>query len=308
MVEFKVNEDTNEWVFIEVNARFWGSLPLAIAAGADFPLALFQMMTEGRTSFKNDYNVGIYSRMLFSDIAWQLRNIKADRRDPTLLTIPPFKVILEWLINTITLKERIDTFAFDDQLPFYMELRQSIYRVVSVLGGKIGMRAINNSISRRTRLNHIQKKAANSKNVLFVCYGNVCRSPFAEHLTKKYLPTLKNVESAGFFKENGRKSPDEAISAALKFGVDLSGHRSKEITEDMVNAADIIFVFDYNNFKEITRKYRSAKDRTFFIGNLLPSESFFLDDPWGKPDNFYESVYRNIDQALLIFKNWMGNN
>lgn len=307
MVEFKVNQDTNEWVLMEVNARFWGSLPLAIASGADFPFALYEMLTQGRTSFKKDYRVGIYSRMLPSDIAWQIRNIKADRSDPTLLTVSPFKVISEWVVNTITLKERIDTLAFDDMLPFYKELAQSVHRVTGGLGSKIGKRVINNNITRRIHMSHMRGKAANSKNVLFVCYGNVCRSPFAEYLLRKYIPSLNKIESAGFFKESGRKPPDEAMSAALKLGIDLSSHRSKEITEDMVNAADIIFVFDYNNYKELTSKYRFAKGRTFFIGSLLKVEQFFLDDPWGKPDSFFDTVYGNINQALLTLKGWIEN-
>ncbi len=41
MVEFKVNFKTGAWVFIEINARFWGSLPLAVAAEADFPYYLY---------------------------------------------------------------------------------------------------------------------------------------------------------------------------------------------------------------------------------------------------------------------------
>ena len=35
MIEYKLNPETGDWVFIEINARFWGSLPLAVAAGAD---------------------------------------------------------------------------------------------------------------------------------------------------------------------------------------------------------------------------------------------------------------------------------
>jgi len=43
MVEVKINPATNDWVFIELNARLWGSLPLAVAAGADFPYYLYLM-------------------------------------------------------------------------------------------------------------------------------------------------------------------------------------------------------------------------------------------------------------------------
>ena len=43
MLEFRKNFDKNESVLIEINGRFWGSLPLAVAAGADFPYYLYQL-------------------------------------------------------------------------------------------------------------------------------------------------------------------------------------------------------------------------------------------------------------------------
>ena len=54
MVEFKVNAKTGEFVLIEINGRFWGSLPLAVAAGANFPLWLYQMWVENREDFSGE--------------------------------------------------------------------------------------------------------------------------------------------------------------------------------------------------------------------------------------------------------------
>lgn len=305
MVEFKVNEETGEWILVEVNARFWGSLPLALSAGADFPLALFQMLVDGRTTFKSDYRAGIYSRQFSSDIAWIIRNTRADRSDPTLLTVPLSKVMLEWIVNIITLRERVDTLTFDDPVPFFMELAQDLYRVIRKIGGSMKKKITNNYIMRRIHRNRIYKNSPGSRNILFVCYGNICRSPFAEQLAGKYLASVQNIESAGFFKESGRKPPDEAISAALKYGIDLSCHRSREITDDMINAADMIFVFDYMNYRAIARQYKSARRRTYFIGSLLSKQHFFLDDPWGGPESLFDNAYRNINQALLVLKDWV---
>ncbi|MFB3041919.1 MAG: ATP-grasp domain-containing protein, partial [Candidatus Poribacteria bacterium] len=57
MVEFKVNFKTGAWVFIEINARFWGSLPLAVAAGADFPYYLYQLLVMGKRKFPQCYKI-----------------------------------------------------------------------------------------------------------------------------------------------------------------------------------------------------------------------------------------------------------
>ena len=56
MAEFKVNPRTGGWVLIEINGRFWGSLPLTIAAGADFPRYLYELMVHGRTGFPRESN------------------------------------------------------------------------------------------------------------------------------------------------------------------------------------------------------------------------------------------------------------
>ena len=67
MVEFKVNAKTGEFVLIEINGRFWGSLPLAVAAGANFPLWLYQMWVENREDFSEKPKIGLYCRNLQAD-------------------------------------------------------------------------------------------------------------------------------------------------------------------------------------------------------------------------------------------------
>jgi predicted ATP-grasp superfamily ATP-dependent carboligase len=134
MVEFKRNPTTGQWVFIEVNARFWGSLPLAVAAGADFPLALFQFLVEGRTVFPQRYRQGLCCRNLSLDLEWQLSNLGADRTDPTLATKPLYRVLGETLANVLLLRERLDTLTLDDPGPFLAECRILARRALARAG------------------------------------------------------------------------------------------------------------------------------------------------------------------------------
>lgn len=129
MVEFKVNEQKNNWVFIEVNPRFWGSLPLTIAAGADFPLALFQLWVYNHTAFPQTYRKGVYCRNLSMDLFWLKANLFADRADPTLETRPLHKVVSETFLNVLTLRERFDYWAADDPGPGMVELGSLLRRV-----------------------------------------------------------------------------------------------------------------------------------------------------------------------------------
>jgi Carbamoyl-phosphate synthase L chain, ATP binding domain len=142
MVEFKLNPATGQWVFLEVNARFWGSLPLAVAAGADFPLALYQLLVEGRTSFPRRYRQGLYCRNLTLDLEWQAANFFADRADPTLATQPLYRVFGDALANLLTSRERFDTFAHDDHGPFLAEVVELARRARS-RAAKLFLRRLN---------------------------------------------------------------------------------------------------------------------------------------------------------------------
>lgn len=70
MVEFRVRRSTDELNVIEVNGRFWGSLPLAINAGVDFPYMLYKSMVDGDDVNGSKYRTGLRQRWLAGDFLW----------------------------------------------------------------------------------------------------------------------------------------------------------------------------------------------------------------------------------------------
>lgn len=68
MVEFKREQGTGEYKLMEINPRFWGSLPLAIQAGVDFPLLLYRVARGEDVRPTADYRIGVKMRYLFQDI------------------------------------------------------------------------------------------------------------------------------------------------------------------------------------------------------------------------------------------------
>lgn len=70
MVEFRVKRSTDELNIIEVNGRFWGSLPLAINAGVDFPYMLYKSMVDGDDINCSKYRTGLRQRWLAGDFLW----------------------------------------------------------------------------------------------------------------------------------------------------------------------------------------------------------------------------------------------
>jgi protein-tyrosine phosphatase len=150
----------------------------------------------------------------------------------------------------------------------------------------------------RRRLRKRALRAWERGTIAFVCFGNICRSPFAERLAKKHLDNERLTASAGYFPEEGRRSPELAVAAADRHGVDLRPHRSKVITDEFVEEADAIFVFDQENYRTIVRTYPSAKRRVHFVGALAEEGPLFVPDPFGGAAENYDVVYQRITELI----------
>jgi protein-tyrosine-phosphatase len=81
--------------------------------------------------------------------------------------------------------------------------------------------------------------------VLFVCAGNICRSPFAEGLARR-LAAERGLDvefaSAGEIALDGDRCPPDAVAVAKEYGVDLSSHRARRLTTD--KADKVVPLFD----------------------------------------------------------------
>ena len=96
-------------------------------------------------------------------------------------------------------------------------------------------------------------------NILFVCMGNICRSPSAEGFFLKALQTSKykeqvSTDSAGTHGYHVDHSPDSrAIESALNFGVDISGLRARKVSVSDFDAYDMIIAMDRSNLADLQR-------------------------------------------------------
>ena len=122
MVEFRVDPQSGEWVLLEINARFWGSLPLALASKIDFPLALYQLLTRGAIDAARTYRPGIHCRSLSMDLTWYRESLRREGASPLQNAQALLRDCARGAINGVTLRERIDTLALDDPMPFYADL------------------------------------------------------------------------------------------------------------------------------------------------------------------------------------------
>ncbi len=291
MVEFRYNLESHKWVLIETNGRFWGSLPLALAAGVDFPRYLYEMLKLGRSEFNSSYRTNLYCRNWFMDLGWLRSNLRSDRTDPTLMTLPVHRVLSE-LWNIVRLRERSDTFTADDPKPAMEEIAGLFARAFFPALWFL-------SPIRQYTQARVFKALRNASSVLFICKGNICRSPFAELYARTRLPNIR-ISSVGLLPASGRSSPNAAIEAAAARNIDLSLHRSRVLSEQDLRSHDIIFVFDVDQFRAIKRlaKTRKMNEKVFFLGSLDTHRGLAIADPYGKDLKMFKLTYDNIARLI----------
>src|SRR5258708_2417494 len=139
------------------------------------------------------------------------------------------------------------------------------------------------------------------RTVLFVCTGNVCRSPMAEGLFRKMIAgghDLK-VSSAGVSTYAGQSASPDAVEVLAKKGIDISGTRSKPLTEKLVQEATWIIAMTRNHLDSIFYQYPEAAEKTYLLREFEPgAASFDIADPIGLGIDAYEEARDTIQNAL----------
>jgi protein-tyrosine-phosphatase/predicted ATP-grasp superfamily ATP-dependent carboligase len=298
MVEFKMSPDRKSFIFIEINGRFWGSLPLAIAAGADFPFWLYKMIVNGETEFNAPYKKGLFARNFLKDLSWMTKNYRADGSDPYLITKPVGSVLSE-LLNPFLGREVFDTLALDDPRPFFSDLKQVTQRVFGkFLGAPLRKAKLSSSMARNDAKRLMSAVVRDGGHVLFICKGNICRSPFAESYATKNGPENVTWSSAGYYPVTDRSSPETARIASQKFGIALEDHRSRQIDQLKLDEYDLIVVFDHDNYSAVVSRANDLKDKTIFLGQLGNTSSIEIHDPYGHSQSYFEGIYGAIAKIL----------
>jgi protein-tyrosine-phosphatase len=283
MVEFKVPAG-GEAYLIEINPRLWGSLSLAIDCGVDFPSGLLCLSTGQSLPRQPEYRVGHFTRNIYRDVEWFKANLKADHSDPLLLTRPVVSSALEWL-RPLVGKESWDFFCWSDLGVIIGELKTLVREHWTRL-----VRAIKRR-SRNVYLRYLQQprligrlRRRKIDRVLFLCHGNICRSPLAAALAARQFPNAAFL-SAGFYPATGRSSPDFVLSAAGKLGVDLVAHRSQLVSAQLINEAGLVVIMDVRNRELLKIEFPHALEKTVFLGMLLPQPKLEIKDPYDYPDS-----------------------
>jgi protein-tyrosine-phosphatase len=140
------------------------------------------------------------------------------------------------------------------------------------------------------------------KRLLFVCTGNTCRSPMAEGLFNKMLRDKGKDQkftaiSGGALAHEGQSASENAIIVMGKRGIDISSHRARQISEELLQA-DLILTMTNGHKQYILNQFPDARDRVFVLDDFVGGAGEDITDPFGGDVLAYETVAEEIKSKL----------
>tara|TARA_B100000780_G_scaffold277224_1_gene247430 strand:- start:2515 stop:3012 length:498 start_codon:yes stop_codon:yes gene_type:complete len=152
------------------------------------------------------------------------------------------------------------------------------------------------------------------KSILFVCLGNICRSPvaqgvFQDVLTHKIGLSISKkwtIDSAGTSKYHNGESPDHrSQNSTILHGVDISNQKSRHFTSTDFKMFDFIFVMDAMNYSNVLKLSENDSERSkvhFFLDSSFPNQNRQVQDPYLGGSYGFENVYQIVKKAS---ENWL---
>ena len=131
--------------------------------------------------------------------------------------------------------------------------------------------------------------------IIFICTGNTCRSPMAEGLFRHLggeAETGLTAASAGLYTENGLPASANAVAAAAERGADISAHRSRQLTPEMVREANYLVCMTGAHYDRLCELFPDCTDKVF---TLLPED---ISDPFGGDLETYRRAAAEIDRGV----------
>ena len=151
------------------------------------------------------------------------------------------------------------------------------------------------------------------KTILFICTGNVCRSPMAEALFRHAVRGRGEfrVISAGIGALDGQPPTSHSVRAMRELGVDISAQHSRMLTAELVRSADLILGMTHSHVDTVGLLYPAAAEKTFllreFDETLEPYEKD-ISDPIGSAYEVYVDCRDQIEQGIASLLKFMEQN
>ena len=125
--------------------------------------------------------------------------------------------------------------------------------------------------------------------ILFVCYGNACRSPMAEGLAKMILGEQIRIESAGLAPVLNGATHDAIAVLDEFYGIDISFHSARNVEETQIGFFEQVIVLDARVFEVLKIRYPSLSDK-FILWHIV--------DPYGQGAKAFRKTAETIKNLI----------
>lgn len=137
--------------------------------------------------------------------------------------------------------------------------------------------------------------------ILTVCVGNICRSPTAEYLFRRYLGERGiQVESAGLSALVDHPIDPKAADILAEHYVDATPHRARQVTPELLRAADLVLGMEKRHLVALARLAPEASGKMFLLDKWLDARD--IPDPYRQQRPAFEHVHALIDAGV---RSWL---
>ena len=137
--------------------------------------------------------------------------------------------------------------------------------------------------------------------ILFVCTANICRSPVAEALLRQRLEERDlegwTVRSAGTWAIQERGAAQNSIRVLAERGIDISHHRSRMVSSELLEEADLILCMESSHVEALRAEFPEAASRIHLLSEMA-GESFSVSDPYREPLEQYERMANTLADLI----------
>ncbi len=327
MVEFRRNRTTQDYAFMEVNGRFWGSLPLASLAGLDFPYWQWQLAHSITPEIPTDYAHGLRVRWTAGEIQRfaDLLTSGSTRRRAGLTVLSSFSS----LANSFEPRTKSALFSITDPQPELRDVASTILRVTASIALRASQKILPNNLAlvllqlrlldpeyRRTYVSRSLQRALGARGkdwprrlqgirrVTFLCRANRIRSPIAAAILNSELKSKGDgsfqAESAGTHASVETRYDPRVALLARAMGLSLSG-APRGVTPELIQNSDLVVVMDRMVEAELLTNIPEAAAKTFLVGEVVTPEgrrSVEIPDPDRNAPPQFERVI--LDLAISV--------
>lgn len=308
MLEFKYNSETEESCLMEINGRFWGSLPLAVDSGADFPYQLYRLLVLNDVAIpKNVIQIGRLNRKFKDDFYWLLVVLFRRDKNPLIIWSKPWQLLKDFFA-IFGNNHRFDSFSYDDPKPFFIDNIRTFSWVYNLANEFISKFYEQRKFNYQKKSGTAIKRLKSANRILFLCYGNINRSVSAHKCLEHHLSNstkLISIDSAGFHSQGNRPADATMVKIAAENGINLSNWSSRCLSQKLVDDADVIFVMEITQFHRLIKLYPNCKSKTYLLGSIIADEQLPLElnDPFEQSLEIYAQSFNHINLATKAMAN-----